>query len=204
MRLFCAFLFVILSLFTVGKVNATPVAKLLGKEVLLEEISPDEQILASYAKNTKTSKEQALLQYRHAALTELVLNTVIEHYSEQIKITEDDIWIERFLSRFAKLEESAAQEDIEYWQTLAKIQIRQWRFDKYLYEKYKGSVVFRNNHPQFPVEAYGRLLSDYQENGQLRFYDDKLGALFWQAFQPPFRLEIAPANVDFSTPWWAK
>lgn len=202
-RLNSALLCLALALFSVCSYSST-VATILESEISLADVSPDDEMLAAYAKNAKTSKELALLQYRLAALTDRVLAKVMDDYLRQHQITREDTWVSSFLERFSNVNEQSSEEEIAYWRNIAEQQIRQWQFDKLVYDKFKGTVVFRNNHPQFPVEAYARLLAEYRDAGQLRFLDNQLGALFWQAFQPPYRFEIAPENINLSAPWWAQ
>jgi len=202
-RLNSALLFLVLAFFSACSHSST-IATILDSEISLADISPDDELLAAYAKNAKTSRELALLQYRLAALTDKVLARVIDDYLRQQEITREETWISSFLERFSNLNEQSSEEEIAYWNNIAEQQIRQWQFDKLVYDKFKGAVVFRNNHPQFPVEAYARLLTEYRDAGQLMFLDDQLGALFWQAFQPPYRFEITPENINLSAPWWAQ
>ncbi len=201
--------FLLLFIFSFSSVQAQekPIAELFGSPIYESALMPDSETLSQIARMQSASKEMALVQYLHSQFAETIIETVLDDFAarQQIRINNDlkSAFIERFEEQIIK-EIDAANEDSsrEKIDEIAYKQVRHWQINKALYEKFGGTVIFKQNNPQFPVGAYEALLKDQQRTGKLKIFDDRYRAVFWEALEPPYSFEIEPANVNFDSPWW--
>lgn len=208
-----SFSFLLMWLFCFGAVaQSSPVAMLFGKPVTLADISPSPQELNKIARLNSASKDMALAQFRHGKFAETILESVMNDYAKAKNIVADPELVALFEAKFKQqVDESRAQmnaqdadSEMKSLHDIAETQVKNWQIDKALYEEFGGTVIFQQSNPQLPVGAYEKLLKHYETQGKLAILNDQYGAVFWEAFEPPYNFEIAPENVDFSSPWWAR
>ncbi|WP_137168163.1 hypothetical protein [Salinimonas lutimaris] len=177
---------------------ATPVARLFDKPVTEQQLTPSPKALTDMARGMGVSKDMALATMRHTRLAEMIVEAVLKDYAKEQGITAAPALVDRFKQQFAGQTEAGKN-----LQQIAKEQVWYWQIDKALYEQYQGVVIFSQRNPQFPVSAYLKLLKAYEQQGQFQINDKRYKAIFWRGFEPPYRFEIPPGQVDFSAPWWA-
>lgn len=203
------------------------VAMLLGKPIYESAVMPSAEQLNIVARTLGVSKEMAVAHFKHAKLTDLIIEGVLEDYANDHGIEPDPALVARFievfgdsLSHAADLPQSGEEnadkdkEDVNELlaatpqaqkrepKVIAEEQVKLWLINKALYEQYGGAVVFRSNTPQFPIAAYNALFKAYAAQGKLVIKEDSFSGLFWGGFAPPYNAEIDPEFVDFSHPWW--
>ena len=191
------FLCVIL-LLTSFTVNAKPVALLFGESITEQMLNPSAAELTEVAKGGAVSKEMALAQFRHRNFADIIIERISRDYATTQNIVLNQALVEQFIARFG----TQLPSDTQKAQAIAQKQTLRWQIDKALYEQFSGAVVFRQSNPQMPVEAYLKLLQEYQTSEQFRIVDRNYAAIFWSAFSPPYAMTIAPERIDFSKPWW--
>lgn len=191
------FLCVILWL-TSFTVNAKPVALLFGESITEQMLNPSAKELTEVAKGGAVSKEMALAQFRHRNFADIIIERISRDYATTQNIVLNQALVEQFIARFG----TQLPSDTQKAQAIARKQTLRWQIDKALYEQFSGAVVFRQSNPQMPVEAYLKLLQEYQTSEQFRIIDQSYAAIFWSAFSPPYAMVIAPERIDFSKPWW--
>lgn len=179
---------------------AQMVATVLGKQIKLAHISPDDKTLAEMARDSRVTKEMALASYRQHQLTQQIVDTVLKDYAKAQHIVTNPQLVGQFINRFRGTDHSKpGTADLE---KMAREQVNTWLVDKALYQQHGGVVVFTPRKPLFPVEAYKIELRRYQQRDQLIIHDPGLRAGFWQTFEKPYNFEIPMAQVSFAQPWW--
>lgn len=221
----CFILFGMLSVSARAEGNI--VAMLLGKPIYESAVTPSAEQLNTVARTLGVSKEMAVAHFKHAKLTDLIIEGVLEDYAKEHGIKPDPALVARFIEVFGESLASAAdrsqsaddqndkgKESPDKVPTatpttqkrepkvVAEEQVKLWLINKALYEQYGGAVVFRSNTPQFPIAAYNALFKAYAAQGKLVIKEDSFAGLFWGGFAPPYNAEIDPEFVDFSHPWW--
>ncbi|MBU2977268.1 hypothetical protein [Alteromonas sp. C1M14] len=217
-----------LSLLSVGvRAEGTVVATLLGKPIYENAVMPSAEQLNMVARTLGVSKEMAVAHFKHAKLSDIIIEGVLDDYAKQHNIEPDPALVTRFIDVFGESLKSAAtlpqepeqesekdKAEVDNLvsatpptekrdpQTVAQEQIKLWLINKALYAQYGGAVVFRSNTPQFPIAAYNALFKDYAAQGKLVIKEESFAGLFWRSFAPPYNAEIDPEFVDFSHPWW--
>jgi hypothetical protein len=78
--------------------------------------------------------------------------------------------------------------------------VKMWKFNKSLYEKYGGRVIFQQAGLE-PLDAYRRFLEDNESRGAYRIDDPALRAKFWEYFTT-LRHTDAGVKNPFDKPWW--
>lgn len=200
------------------------VAVVLGKPVLLADITPDNDTLLNIRQVSPQNYKALLTQIMVTKLTNHIIEAVLIDYGQQQNIQVDSLLVEKFKQRFGpeyaknnqKLEaqrqavqqsgnaDSLAdkKEPASTIDDIALTQVRRWQIEKQLYAQYGGTVLFEQSNPQMPVEAYLALMKAYSNNGKFEILDKAYTRHFWKAFEPPYEFVIAAEDVDFSSPWW--
>ncbi len=203
----CAFFLLFIVALIPVQAQEKPIAELFGTAIYESALMPDSKTLSQIARMQSASKEMALVQYLHSQFAETIIETVLDDFAQrqQLKLNEDlkKAFIERFEEQIIKETEAANPDDSrDIIEKIAHKQVRHWQIDKALFEKFGGTVIFKQNNPQFPVGAYETLLKNHQRAGKLKIFDDRYRAVFWEALEPPYSFEINPDNVNFELPWW--
>lgn len=199
---------------SIGQDDTTVVAMLFGKSITIDDIMPNEDVLAEMQKQASNRGEfNSMLTL--ASLTELseqIIEGVLEDYAAKHNIIVDQSLVDKFKEKFvsAKSVETAdatAGERSALGTTISNDEIAQrqviiYLSEKHMYHKFGGTVVFRQFNPQFPIGAYFNMLKGYQKSGEFEIVDDSLQEGFWLPFTPPYQYELAKDTVDFSKPWW--
>ena len=194
---------------TIAEAKTEPGATLFGQSVTIEQISPAPAKLTKLVRDMGVSKDMAIASFQHNELARQILDAVMADYAKQHNITADPDLVARFIERFASQHAattkngatSSAGNDNSL-PGIAQKQVLQWQIDKALYAELGGTVVFTQRNPQLPVEAYHTLLQQYAKAGKVNITDTRFSALFWKAFEPPYRFEIPAGQVSFAKPWW--
>lgn len=204
--------------------DTTVVATLFGKPIIMDDITPSEDVLATMQKQASSRGEfNGMLAL--ASLTELseqIIEGVLDDYATQHNITVDQALVEKFKEKFAsssKVKPEQAADDSDSSNTsssntgsasggktssdeIAQRQVMIYLTEKHMYNALGGKVVFRQSNPQMPVEAYFNVLKEYEQSGKFEIVDKSLQEGFWSPFTPPYQYELAKENIDFSKPWW--
>ncbi len=80
--------------------------------------------------------------------------------------------------------------------------IEMWKMNKALYEQYGGAVVLTELGPS-PHGARAALISDYERQGRLRFFDAALRERLYALIEARPSSVVPPERVDF-TPYWKR
>ncbi|NDW20987.1 hypothetical protein [Alteromonas hispanica] len=203
--------------------DTTVVATLFGKPIIMDDITPSEDVLATMQKQAGSRGEfNGMLAL--ASLTELseqIIEGVLDDYAATHTITVDQALVEKFKEKFAsstvKPEQAADDSDSANSSSsnpgsasggktssdeIAQRQVMIYLTEKHMYNALGGKVVFRQSNPQMPVEAYFNVLKEYEQSGKFEIVDKSLQEGFWSPFTPPYQYELAKENIDFSKPWW--
>jgi len=90
-------------------------------------------------------------------------------------------------------------------QRVAEQTVRAWKFNKLLYDKYHGRVVFQQAGLE-PVDAYTMLIAELRAAKAVEIYDTGYGDPFAQmeayVKMPHAYIEKAEAVRYFARPWW--
>ncbi len=83
--------------------------------------------------------------------------------------------------------------------------VRQWKFNKFLYEKYGGRVIFQQAGLE-PVDAYVKLIALLRADKAVEVYDQSHGDPFAQieayVKSPHAYIKKEEAQRYFARPWW--
>jgi len=211
-KLLCLFVFILVVVFPVpgyseliDELNEsesdTPVAVIFSAPITLSDITPDEQAITQMRAQAQRNFSALLSQARMTMLTNKIIEAVSLDYQKKSGIVIDPVLVDKFKQKFSTdaNTDSSAQIDLN---KVAIKQVRQWQIEKQLYADFGGTVIFQQTNPQMPIGAYKALLKQYHSEGKFTILLPSVESLFWQAFEPPYRFEIAPGNVDYSHPWW--
>ena len=179
----------------------TPIAILFNESITLADITPDDDAIEIMRKQAQGNFPAVLLQARMTALTNKILEAVSLDYQQKKGIVVDLGLVEKFKQKFFNEVNTNASLSVNLDKVALK-NVRQWQIEKHLYADFGGAVIFQQSNPQMPIGAYNTLLKQYSNEGKFTIELPSMEGLFWQAFEPPYRFEIAPENVDFSHPWW--
>lgn len=194
---------------SLAEAKTAPIGTLFGQSITLKQISPAPAKLTKLARDMGVSKDMAITSFQHNELARQILDAVMADYARQHNIKANPELVARFIERFAS-QHSATIADSDTpsagsdssLDDIAQQQVLQWQIDKALYAELGGTVVFTQRNPQLPVEAYHTLLQKYAQAGKVNITDTRFSALFWKAFEPPYRFEIPSSQVSFDKPWW--
>ena len=137
---------------------------------------------------------------RVSELVDSLLTAIINDYANKKRISVSPELKQSFLVTFGESSSLPVQKQ----QALAEKFVKQWLVEKSLYGEFGGTVVYRPTNPQMPIEAYLKLLKQYEAQGDLVFTDEDFSQAFWSLFSPPYQLALEAEAVDYSSPWWAK
>lgn len=201
--------------------DTTVVATLFGKPIIMDDITPSEDVLATMQKQAGSRGEfNGMLAL--ASLTELseqIIEGVLDDYAATHTITVDQALVEKFKEKFASSSTKKPADDSGSANSsssnpgsdsggktssdeIAQRQVMIYLTEKHMYSALGGKVVFRQSNPQMPVEAYFNVLKEYEKSGKFEIVDKSLQEGFWSPFTPPYQYELAKENIDFSKPWW--
>ena len=88
-------------------------------------------------------------------------------------------------------------------QRVAQTTVRNWKFNKALYEKYGGRVIFQQAGCE-PLDAYKTFWDEQRKNVEI--FDQRFQSVF-DAFEKYYEMVhsfVAKENADkyFFSPWW--
>lgn len=173
------------------------------KPLMLSDISPTKAELTEMAEAMQVSRQLALSRVRHNRFAEQLIDRVMEIYAQQQQIQPDESLVNAFATRFGN-QLKANAENSRSVKEIATEQARIWQIEKALYDEFGGTVIFTQQNPQYPIEAYNMLLNRYEETGVLVFKSKEYESVLRRIFAPPYEMKIAPGQVSFKTPWWAE
>jgi hypothetical protein len=78
--------------------------------------------------------------------------------------------------------------------------VRMWKFNKSLYEKYGGRVIFQQAGIE-PLDGYKQFLEEQEAKGAFQISDAGLRAKFWEYFTTMRHTEVHVED-PFGKPWW--
>lgn len=204
--------------------DTTVVATLFGKPIIMDDITPSEDVLTTMQKQAGSRGEfnDMLALASLTELSEQIIEGVLDDYAATHTITVDQALVEKFKKKFAssskvKPEQAAYDSDSANSSSsnpgsasdgktssdeIAQRQVMIYLTEKHMYNALGGKVVFRQSNPQMPVEAYFNVLKEYEQSGKFEIVDKSLQEGFWSPFTPPYQYELAKENIDFSKPWW--
>lgn len=172
------------------------------KPLMLSDISPTKAELTETAEAMSVSRQLALSRIRHNRFAEQLIDRIMDTYAAQQKIEPDEALVKAFSSRFGD-QVDGSEENSRPVKDIAREQARIWQIEKALYEAFGGTVIFTQQNPQYPIEAYRKLLSQYEEQGLLVFKSKEYESVLKRIFAPPYEMKIAPEHVSFVKPWWS-
>lgn len=82
--------------------------------------------------------------------------------------------------------------------------VTQWKFDRALYDRFGGTVIFQQMNPFEPVGAYRMFLEEHQAAGSFVILHEDMHEEFWEYYTREHPFVVPPDRVDFETPWWLK
>ena len=93
---------------------------------------------------------------------------------------------------------------------IARASIRAWKFNKALYEKYGGPLIFQQANPIEPLGAYRAWLEEHEGKGDFQILDPKLRTAFWDYYVSTEHnfidldklLKEKGLKSPFEKPWW--
>lgn len=191
---------VCLSMAGAAQAQEKTLAVVLGQPLTVSQVTPDDTRLAQTAQAMGVSKSLALSRLRHQLFGEQVVERLLEDFATQQTIEVDPALVEAFIARFR-----ASHEPTPGGRSLADIareQVWYWQVEKALYQTYGGTVVYTQQNPRYPVQAYARMIDAYQASGQLTFNNAQYAGVLRRMFAPPYNLIVAPDQVHFDQPWW--
>lgn len=155
------------------------------------------------------AKSRVLSDDEARRLTARVFGALRQRYVSQHKITATPEEIQHFadsMNRFReKTEENLEPEteaDRNAWRSLGEQSVKGWKFDRALYEKYGGTVIFQQANPFEPVGAYRKFLEAAEQAKLFEIYDEANRRKFYHYFTRKHPGEIPADDVDFDKPWW--
>lgn len=173
------------------------------KPLMLSDISPTKAELTETAEAMQVSRQLALSRIRHNRFAEQLIEKVMDTFAKQQQIQPDEALVDAFASRFGdQLNDNA--ENSRSVKEIANEQVRIWQIEKALYDEFGGTVIFTQQNPQYPIEAYNLLLKRYEEKGVLVFKSKEYESVLKRIFAPPYEMKIAPEQISFVKPWWAE
>lgn len=149
---------------------------------------------------TQEASVEVSANQRVSELIDSLLTAIINDYATKKRISVSSELKQLFLVTFGE----SSSLPIQKQHALAEKFAKQWLVEKSLYAEFGGTVVYRPTNPQMPIEAYLKLLKQYEAQGDLMFTDEDFSQAFWSLFSPPYQLTLEAEAVDYSSPWWAK
>ena len=144
----------------------------------------------------------------------LILGTLRDRFAKDNKIEPTEAELNTFIAKFNELSESAPEipeldeipeEELRASGRQAAVSfVTTWKFNKALYDKYGGRVIFQQFGPE-PVDAYRDFLREQERKGAFEILDKKYEASFWDYFTNDGSHSFYPEGEGariMSTPWW--
>ncbi len=184
------------------------VAEVLGKPVLLKDISPRQPLA-----------QDALDSFRAQMLLSRIWSAFREDYAQKNGLTATAEDVDAYLkvmdtpelrAILAKASKDAGVPDMSQSPELMAMRrqmatsaVISWKVNAALFKKYGGAVIFQQADPLEPIDAYRDYFREAERRGYLVFFDPSLKKGFWDYFKNPLR-PMKPKDIDFSQPWWLK
>ena len=176
--------------------NERPIAIVLENRIFLNDIHIDD------------SDKGDLRDYR--AVAELILLPLITKYVKEHGLNATPQEMQDFRNWMIPLPENEvgdrqkkehAAEDAQAIDEIARFSIERWKFNKALYQKYAGRVIFQ----QFglePLDAYQKWLLDEEKAGNFKIFDAKWKDAFWEYYKPKYHRHFVKEADPFKIPLW--
>jgi hypothetical protein len=90
---------------------------------------------------------------------------------------------------------------VERWPVALR---RGFNFDRALYRRFGGLVMFQQFDPVIPIDAHREWLKEEEARGRFQIFDEEYSAQFWQAYTVSRfdRWAHLPTEDPFAIPWW--
>jgi hypothetical protein len=178
-----------------------PIAEVLGKPIYLKDLHVDE------------SDKSPLRDY--FAIAGLIFGPLIDKYvkdqgleatAEEIKEQENwsDLLNVEIAKRFPdiKAPPPMTAEDKAGMQSFYKHIVERWKFNKAVYEKYGGRVIFQQAGIE-PLDAHLKWLEDQEKAGNFKIDDPYWRAAFGEYSKSKYhRIDVIDGPEPFKTPPW--
>jgi hypothetical protein len=168
------------------------IATVLGKALTEQDIKPD-----------KTDKTE-LRDFR--AIAGPILGPLSLKYIKDHKLEATDAEIAEFVAfRGHKNEDRLSlltEEDRKAREEVGQEFIVRWKFNRALFEKYGGRVIFQQAGLE-PLDAYRDWLREEQKAGNFRIDDPKWEEAFWEYYKPRCHRFVDSPDA-FKAPFWSK
>ena len=196
-------------------VFGAPIAELFKTPIPAKSIEISAKTIENYKRTRPELSEDALrIQLQGEKLSSIIfgglsrnfikmhnINATEEEIDEYIKATEkeNDKKIGSTSGEGRADNQNETRKNI--FRSMAQNQIITWKFNKALYEKYSGRVIWQQFNPMEPVDAYRKFLEEEEKNGNFKI-DPKMTTSFWEYYRRQHPFTVPQGEIDFSKPWW--
>jgi hypothetical protein len=199
-----------------------PVALVGDKKIYSADINPNRFVADKYRKELTADQYSAWEQdYKIQRLESLIYevwqNQLLDEMKMQPTADEINVYINFFLSQpltpeDQKREEKELQANPNYkelkkesFERTAPPMVKAWKFNKALYVKYGGRVIFQQAGYE-PIDAYKQFLEEHQKNKSYEILDPAYKNIFSKMndyFAMPHQyMKKEDADQYFEKSWW--
>ncbi len=162
------------------------------ERLLLSKIIFDKAFSYTFGENSYTPTEKETQAYLEAKQR----IEIESKYKDKYKYINE-------LKSSMTLDQRKAEDEEQY--KMAQLEVRRWKIDKCLYQKYGGRILYQQAGLE-PVDAYRMLIIDINKGGQVEIISPE----FRSILSPPIISEKQifmnekDAKTAFDQPWWEK
>lgn len=116
-----------------------------------------------------------------------------------------EVWQTWWQDTEGALADLLIQELAMHW--MAAGMVSNWKFDRLLYSRYGGTVIFQQFNPQEPVGAEHQFLKEAEAAGVIEIFDPQIRKTIWKYYEEEdgsLVNAISPGEVNFDQPWWLR
>jgi hypothetical protein len=183
------------------------VAKVVDETIMLEDLRAPSDVLEKLSKLDQETRKGVYLDYQLGKFTSRVIEIIISDYAQVHNIEISADLVNQFKQKFTPLyqqDHEGSDKEASSIDDIANKQVLQWLVERALYQQYGGVVVFQQGNPLYPIEAYYKLILDYQAQGKLSIEKSEIQEVFLRGFAPPYKNIVNQQGINFQQPWWLK
>ncbi len=193
------------------------VARVYGQDVHRADISIPANELERW-KGARSEKEIAEIQDKtqRLRLLQIILRRASAAILGEASLTpteEELLSIQRALPKTKEMAEIESRLTPEQrknaaagWQRALYEMVRQWKFNKRLYQKYGGRVAFQQAGPE-PLDAYRIFFDDIAKSGKVEIVAPEFKSVLTDmkvSQEKQLYMNDKDAKTAFDSPWWTK
>lgn len=158
----------------------TPVAKVLGKTIYSDEVSP------------------------RRSLDGQIVRPLVQRFAEQQKlaVTEAEVVELETALKLPPPPPGLSDADKAMLRELPRSMVLQWKVGRALYQRYGGEVIFQQANPMEPVGAMRKFLEEQEKAGAFEIYNADDRKRFFEYYVRPQTMVVPKEKVNFDVPWW--